>query len=119
MSIIPALDLSDLTGIRVYGEELLDAPSHGYDWNDERGWGYWRAMPQGRGIASSGVDGLHAQIQRGNALVLDIRMPPNSTAAKIWQANDLALNDDERTFIAWALAHRLPEDVARRWADEL
>ena len=118
MSIIPALDLSGLTGIRVYGEELLDAPSHGYDWNDDRGWGYWRTMSQGRGVASLDADGLHAQIQRGDRLVLDISLPPNNRA-RIWQANDLALNDDERTFIAWALSHRLPDDVARRWADEL
>ena len=118
MSIIPALDLSDLTGIRVYGDDLLIPPSHGYDWNDERGWGYWRVMPQGRGVASLDEYGLHAQIQRGDRLVLDISLSPNNRA-RIWQANDLALNDDERTFIAWALAHRLPEDVACEWADEL
>jgi hypothetical protein len=118
MNIIPALDLSDLSGIRVYGEELLIPTSHGYDWNDERGWRYWRTMSQGRSVASLDADGLHAQIQRGDRLILDILLPPNNRA-RIWQANDLALNDDERTFIVWALAHRLPEDVACEWADEL
>jgi len=39
--------------------------------------------------------------------------------AHFWQATSTLLGSDEREFVAWALATRVPSDVAAKWVCEL
>ena len=107
-------DLTDLSGVRIYGDNLLSPATEGYDWNDDRGWGYWRRTGKGIGIVANQFGGpLHVQIQRGDVLILDLDMSADGRA-KIWQATASQLEVDELAFIDWALATRVPPDVAAK-----
>ncbi len=112
-------DLTDLSGVRVYGAELMAPATEGYTRNNSRGWSYWRQLSGGGlGVASNEYGGpLHVQIQRNDTLILDVGMA--NVQAHFWQATSTLLGSDEREFVAWALATRVPSDVAAGWVAEL
>lgn len=115
---IPAFDLTNLNGVKVYEPSPPQPGDEGYGWRDAKTGAYsmyWRKTRRGLCVAS-GVPGegqVQAQVQRDTDLILDVTTPAPGEV-KFWMRSGATLEPDEREFVIWALEPLLGRATAER-----